>query len=207
MMLKPIVLSLALAAMLSACDAPPSSTPLKSPATAAPATPDNSKVSLDAIQQRTKGFSVGNLTSKHEIFVFFDPQCPHCANLWAESKAIHNQVKITWIPVGILRSASMTQAAAILQNANPTQAMDTHAQMVAHGRIGAPDAVVSAESKAAVEANTQLFKRLEQPGVPLVVARHATSGKTVVFAGGLRADDLLHLVGLPAEPGPGAVSR
>lgn len=194
MLLKSVFVSLALASVLAACDAPGKSSASDnrpSPTRAAAA-------SLDVLKQQAKGFAVG-AQDGHEVFVFFDPQCPHCATLWTETKSVLGRVKMTWLPVGILRSASVTQGAAILQSANPVDAMDAHAHMVAQGRIGAPDAVVSTEARAALEQNTQLFKSFAAEGVPLIVTRHVVTGKQIAVAGGMSADALITLVGLTEE--------
>ena len=48
------------------------------------------------------------------IYVFFDPQCPHCGHLWEAAKPLANQVKMTWIPVGFIGAKSTPQGAALL---------------------------------------------------------------------------------------------
>ena len=48
------------------------------------------------------------------IYVFFDPQCPHCAALWENIKPLKSQVRLVWIPVGLIGEKSVAQGAAIL---------------------------------------------------------------------------------------------
>ena len=44
-----------------------------------------------------------------QIFVMFDPQCPHCTKLWSETKAIKKN--FYWIPVSVIRGSQPISAA------------------------------------------------------------------------------------------------
>ena len=45
-------------------------------------------VSLAAIEAEARGFTVGSPMSARTVYVFFDPQCPHCAALWEAAKPL-----------------------------------------------------------------------------------------------------------------------
>ena len=59
-------------------------------------------VSLEKIAAEAKGFDVGSTMSTRVVYVFFDPQCPHCAVLWDATKPLKSQARFVWIPVGLI---------------------------------------------------------------------------------------------------------
>jgi thiol:disulfide interchange protein DsbG len=52
------------------------------------------------------------------VFVFFDPNCPHCAKLWqAQMGATQfNQIPAVWIPVTYLGESALGKGAALLRD-------------------------------------------------------------------------------------------
>ena len=179
------LLSLALAGCKDAAEKP----------AAAPAAAREA-VSLPAIATEAKGFTVGSAMSVRTVYVFFDPQCPHCAVLWNEAKPLKSQAKFVWIPVGLLNAASTPQGAAILAAADPSAAMDTHeASMTA--KTGGITATGNLDTqKAMVEINTKLMNRFQFQGVPTVVAKHAVTGDLVVKDGAMPTAVLAQVLGL-----------
>ena len=168
----------------------------------APAAAPTAAVSIPAIATEAKGFTVGSTMSVRTVYVFFDPQCPHCRVLWNEAKPLKSQAKFVWIPVALLNAASASQGAAILAAPDPSAAMDEHeASMLAQkGGITAMGNVDA--QKAMIEANTKLMTRFQFQGVPVVVAKHAVSGDLVVKEGSMQTAVLAAVLGL-APPTPG----
>jgi thiol:disulfide interchange protein DsbG len=158
-------------------------------------------VSIPAIAAEAKGFTVGSPMSVRTVYVFFDAQCPHCGVLWEQALPLKTQAKFVWIPVGLLNPASTSQGAALLAAADPTAAMTAHeASMKAHqGGITASGNLDA--QKAAVESNTKLLTRLQFPGVPTIVAKHAVTGEMVVKEGALPTAALANALGLVAPAG------
>src|SRR5690606_34012271 len=72
------VLAAAMLALAGCGDSPTGSAGAGGDAPAAGSTP----VSIEAITAEAKGFNVGSMMSTRTAYVFFDPQCPHCAALW-----------------------------------------------------------------------------------------------------------------------------
>lgn len=185
-----------LCAGLAACkDSPSSST------AAAPAANASQAVSIEALATEAKGFTVGSEMSVRRVFVFFDPQCPHCAALWQAAKPLKAQARFIWIPVGLLGPNSTVQGAALLASADPVTAMDQHeASMAAkQGGITAQGDVEA--QKAQVTANTALMTRYGFGGVPVIVGKHAVTGETVVKEGALPTAELAAALGLQAPSG------
>lgn len=166
-----------------------------SPSAAAPA------VSLPTIATEAKGFTVGSAMSVRTVYVFFDPQCPHCTVLWNEAKPLKAQAKFVWIPVGLLNASSTPQGAAILAAPDPAAAMDAHEASMKEKKGGITVTGDLALQKAAVETNTKLMNRFQFSGVPTIVARHAVTGDLVVKDGSMPTAVLAAVLGLQPPAG------
>jgi thiol:disulfide interchange protein DsbG len=188
----PLIASMAL--LLSACSKEDATTQTATPATAiAPAQ------AYDAVAAQGKGFTVGALMSANPVYVLFDPQCPHCGHLWNASLPLQGKVKFVWLPVAILGPKSAPQGAALMQAANPVEAMTAHETSVLAGQGGmSASASVPDEVLASIKANTQLLDNLGADSVPFIVARHARSGQSVTKAGALDTQALTEFLGLAA---------
>ena len=153
-------------------------------------------VTVEALAAEAKGFSVGPAMAARTVYVFFDPQCPHCAALWMAAKPLKSQARFVWIPVGLLNPTSTVQGAALLASADPVTAMDQHeASMAAkQGGITAQGDVEA--QKAQVTANTALMNRYGFGGVPVIVGKHAVTGALVVKEGALPTPELANALGL-----------
>lgn len=139
--------------------------------------------SVEAIEQRAKGFSVGPSMAARVIYVFFDPQCPHCAALWEAIRPLKSQARFVWIPVALLNNKSAPQGAAILNAPDPVAAMDQHETSLRSQQGGIAAMGVTDDQKAVVEGNTKLMDSFGFGSVPTAVGKHATTGETVVMEG------------------------
>ncbi len=171
---------------------------------AAPAGASTTPVSTAAIAAEAKGFTVGSAMSTRTVYVFFDPQCPHCNALWESAKPLKSQAKFVWIPVGLLNATSTAQGATLLAAKDPVAAMDEHeASMRAQrGGIGAGSDIDA--QKGNVTNNTALLTRLGFSSIPTIVGTHAQSGALVTKEGALSTPALAAFLGLqtPAAPSP-----
>jgi thiol:disulfide interchange protein DsbG len=177
---------------LAACDKTPDASPAAKPAAEAGSQP----VSIPVIQAEAKGFTVGSPMSVRTVYVFFDPQCPHCAQLWQTAKPLKSQTKFVWIPIRLLNDTSEAQGAAILAAKDPAEAMDEHETSMA-AKTGGISAMgdISAQ-RAIVKKNTELFNRLGFASVPSIVGTQAQSGAMVVHEGALPTPELAQMLGL-----------
>ena len=179
--------------LLAGCkDSPPAEAPAKAAAT---------QVSTALIAAEAKGFAVGSALSSRTVYVFFDPQCPHCNALWLAAKPLKSQAKFVWIPVGLMNPASTSQGATLLAAKDPAASMDAHeASMQAKtGGISAGGDI--AAQKEAVAKNTALLTRLGFTSIPTIVGTHAQSGALVTQEGSMPTAALAALLGLQA-PSP-----
>jgi thiol:disulfide interchange protein DsbG len=143
------------------------------------------------------GFTVGAMMAANTVYVFFDPACPHCAQLWMNSKPLAARLKMVWIPVSFLKGASAAQGATILAAPDPSAAMDEHEASVLERRGGiTASRSLPADALAKIDANTALFRRTGEDSVPLIVYRNARNGQHGMLTGALSSDELAKLVGL-----------
>lgn len=183
------------AVWLAACS---KETSTGSAASAPPPSAIDATQAVDAVAKEAKGFAVGALMSAHTVYVLFDPQCPHCGHLWEAAQPLHTRAKFVWAPVALLGAKSLPQGAALLQAANPAEAMTAHEASLLAGQGGmSASATVPAELEAAIKANTQLLDRLGADSVPFIVAKNATSGQVVTHAGSMDTPALAAFLGLP----------
>lgn len=147
--------------------------------------------------QGTQGFAVGALMAAHTVYVFFDPACPHCAELWTASKPLWGKLKMVWIPVALLGKSSGPLGATILSAADPAAAMAQHeAALMARQQGIAVNAAAGPEALAKVQANTEVFRQLQADSVPLLVFKNARTGAYGSNAGALQTAELAALTGV-----------
>lgn len=184
--------ALACAAFLLAGCSKESST---SAAAAAPAA-TKAPVSVSAIEAEGKGFTVGAPMAAHTVYVFFDPQCPHCAALWEAAKSLKSEAKFVWMPVGLIGEKSISQGATILAAPNPIAKMEENEASVLARSGGISVAGNIDAQKQIVKKNTDLFTRFGFEGVPTIVALNAKTGALVTNEGSLPPEELAAKLGL-----------
>jgi thiol:disulfide interchange protein DsbG len=189
------VLGAALALALAACQEAP--TPA-SPAAPGQAAPAPQSVSIETIAAQATGFSIGPSMSARTVYVFFDPQCPHCAALWQAARPLKSQARFVWVPVSLLNANSTLQGATLLAAADPIAAMDQHEELLRTQKGGIVPAQNTDAHKDAIKRNTQLMNSLNLSSVPAIVAKHAQTGELVVREGSMPTGPLAAALGLQA---------
>lgn len=184
--------ALAASLVLVACKESPAP-----PAATAAAKTESTAVSVPAIEAEARGITVGSPMSARTVYVFFDPQCPHCAALWQAAKPLKSQAKFVWIPVRLLNNTSHTQGAALLAAKDPVAAMDEHETAVLANQKGDVPGDSEAQ-KETVTKNTALFNRFGFQSVPSIVAQNAQTGAVLSHEGALPTADLAAFLGLQA---------
>ena len=178
---------------LAACkDSPPAAGAAKAQA---------QPVSTAAIEAGAKGFVVGSPMSVRTVYVFFDPQCPHCAALWRAARPLKPQAKFVWIPVGLINKSSESQGAAMLAAKDPVALMDEHEASMAAQKGGISGMGDFDAQRELVKKNTALMNSFGFASVPSIVAQHAQTGALVTREGSMPTAALATLLGLqvPAQ--------
>lgn len=163
--------------------------------------PSKQEISADAVAAQGKGFTVGSFMSANTVYVFFDPQCPHCGHLWQASVPLQKKIKFVWIPVAWINASSLPQGAALLTAANPTELMTEHEASLLSGKGGiSAGASVASDIEKSIKANTALLNSFGAESVPFVVTKNVRTGKTVSRNGALTTAALAELIGVDATP-------
>lgn len=149
------------------------------------------------LASKANGFTIGQMMAANTVYVFFDPTCPHCAELWGASKPLLNKLKMVWIPVGLLRPSSGPQGGTILSAADPAKAMQENEDSVlSRGGGITANPSLSEDTVAKVKANTDTFSKLGADSVPLIVFKSAKNGEFGQHAGALDTAGLAALTGI-----------
>jgi len=192
----PLATSLLAAALLAACDGG-SGTNNGGAKTVAPATTPAAPVgNLYEAAAKGHGFTAGNMMAVRQIYVFFDPQCPHCGALWEAAKPLANQVKMVWMPVAFISPKSAPQGAAILGAQDPVATMSAHEKSLLERQGGMSASEPSAEMAAKIKANTELWKQLGGESVPMIIFKTAGSGEPGKFNGAPDTETLKKMLGV-----------
>ena len=165
-------------------------------AAAASAAPKRA-ASVEIVAAEGKGFTVGSMMAANPVYVFFDPQCPHCGRMWEASVPLQKKAKFVWMPVSLLNKSSGPQGAALLSAADPGKSMAEHetSMLANQGGISAASGI-KPEMEEAVKRNTALFNNLGLEGVPFTIARNPRTGLTVTSGGEMNTAQLAQLIGV-----------
>ncbi len=193
--LLPALLAVTLA--LGACSKTEETGNASQPAAAADA--GKRAPTVEIVASEGKGFSAGTMMSTTVVYVFFDPQCPHCGHLWNAAVPLQKKAKFVWMPVSLINATSAAQGATLLAASDPVQAMTEHEISLLAGSGGiAGGANVTDEAKQAVASNTKLFTNLGLEGVPYTIVKNARTGQLVTRGGSMETGALAQLIGVDA---------
>jgi thiol:disulfide interchange protein DsbG len=193
-MKRRLALTAGAAAVLLAACGKEAARPTGTAAPAAGAAP----VSVETIAAQAKGFNVGSSMAAKVVYVFFDPQCPHCAALWEASRPLRSQARFVWIPVGLINETSVAQGAALMTASDPVALMDQHEASIKNKQGGISAMNAPDDAKATIKKNTELMNSMGFGGVPTVVAKHAQTGELVKIEGSMATGPLAQRLGLSA---------
>jgi thiol:disulfide interchange protein DsbG len=199
-MQRRLLLTYGMAALAAACSKqaetpPPAAAQAPPPAGAVPGPGDAAPAYAAA--KAGSGFAVGTAAAADAVLVFFDPQCPHCAELWKASLPLLSRIRMVWMPVAFIRNTSAPQGALLLAAADPLATMNQHEALLAAGQGGlAVPAAVRADLIEQVRANTALFGSLGADSVPFILYRNRRTGTYGQHAGALPTAELEKALGL-----------
>jgi thiol:disulfide interchange protein DsbG len=109
-----------------------------------------------------------------QLIIFFDPNCPHCAELWQRlygKEAKQKQMASLWIPVAYMKKDSEGRAAYLLDHATrPALAANFEAFDQAARSGAAPVAITTPQVNTIIKRNMAFWQKLF-PATPLIVFR------------------------------------
>lgn len=137
--------------------------------TAASTTP-RTAVSFQSLE-RSAGFVEGQ--GGPTVTAFIDLNCAFCSRLWRQLRApvAAGQIRVRWVPVGVIATDSAAMAAALLQHPDPVQALTAHESR----RVPLATVPATPAMREAVAANDALLALLTagRPATPVLVLRGA----------------------------------
>lgn len=139
-------------------------------------------------------FNSGSLMATTQVYVLFDPQCPHCGALWKEVKEIKG-VNFKWIPVAFMKPQSLEQGAMFLSSNDPSQDMNTHEELMDKKTGGIITSNIKSEYRDKVKTNTEYWKKTFE-SVPTIVFKNNKTQKYTILLGGLPREKLIEAIGL-----------
>jgi thiol:disulfide interchange protein DsbG len=125
-----------------------------------------------------RGIAVGPVKAGDlpNAYVFFDVNCPHCAELWVAKVGAKNfnEVPMVWVPVTFMSKTSLNKAAHVLRQNNVAGLAQNFEQFNHNARLGAaPEAEPTDAERLALKRSTDLWKKLGG-GTPMMVYRAKT---------------------------------
>ena len=133
------------------------------------APPAGSPAGLMQRMDRAKWIAAGAKSAQRVVYVFTDPDCPYCNDLWkAMQTARAPDVQIRYLLVAVIDADSKGKDAAILEAKDPAAALEKTERNYEHGGI-APKTDMLAETKETISFNGDLMAALHIFGTPGLV--------------------------------------
>jgi thiol:disulfide interchange protein DsbG len=140
------------------------------------------------------------------IYVFFDPNCPYCHNVYDSLVKIRKtqpDLQYRWVPLAMLGGTSLGKAAAIIQAPNPLVAF--HQSERNYGFLDndtgggiQPIKNITNATKLMLDENLSIIQGENLAGIPVVVFQ-ATDGKPFYFMGQRTQTQLQELLAFVAS--------
>jgi len=157
-------------------------------------TPAGSPVGLMQRLDRAKWIAAGSKSAQRVVYVFTDPECPFCNDLWkALMTARAPEVQIRYLLVAVIDADSRGKDAAILESKDPAATLEKHERSYGHGGIP-PKPAVQPQTSETISANEALMAALQIYGTPGLVFLDENN-QVKVFAGMPDAAQLQSIVG------------
>ena len=156
--------------------------------------PEGSAAGLMERLDRAHWIASGARSPGRIVYVFTDPNCPYCNDLWREMRSARAaDVQIRYLLVAVINTESRGKDAAILESPDPAATLEKHEQKFASGGVH-PKAIALPETGETIAADESLMAALHIFGTPGLVYLDE-HGEVKVFAGMPDAGQLQTIVG------------
>ena len=133
------------------------------------APPAGSPVGLMQRLERASWIPAGAKSSARVVYVFTDPDCPFCNDLWkALQTARAPDVQMRYLLVAVIDADSKGKDAAILESKDPAATLEKHERGYARGGV-APKATLLPATSETISVNADLMAALHIFGTPGLV--------------------------------------
>lgn len=156
--------------------------------------------------ERTHWIGDGKPDAPQIAYVFIDPNCPYCNQLWRDARPLvqSGQLQLRHILVGILRPSSEGKAAAILAAKAPEQALASHALAYADAHGKNPETLgiaalqrIPLSARDALANNLSLMNSMGLRATPATIWKNAQG--MVLTRTGMPPGLLDHVMGLSTD--------
>ena len=115
--------------------------------------------------------SIPEGTGGRRLYVFFDANCPYCHDLYETLQPLigPKQLKVAWIPVGILALSSFGKAADLLEAKDPTAALAQAERGFHQGGSAVRPRRATSTVATELMSNARLLTATGGDGVPFLV--------------------------------------
>ena len=145
-------------------------------------TPAGSPAGLIQRLERAHWVGTGAKSSAHVIYVFTDPNCPYCNDLWKAMKtADAADIQVRNLLVAVINEDSRGKDAAILESPDPAATLEKHERAYDKGGVKSKATVQPATGEI-ISTNEALMQALHIYGTPGIVYQDA-HGEVRVFGG------------------------
>jgi len=163
------------------------------------AAPGGSAAGLMQRLDRARWIAAGAKGTARVVYVFADPDCPFCNDLWKALKSARApDVQIRYLLVAVIDADSRGKDAAILESADPAAALEQHERNYAKGGV-TPRSTVQPATAETVSVNEALMQALHLYGTPGMVYLDEHN-EVKVFGGMPNAGQLRAIVGKRSTP-------
>ncbi|SFC92857.1 Thioredoxin-like domain-containing protein [Thiohalospira halophila DSM 15071] len=151
------------------------------------------------LEEKAHWVATGAEDPERIIYVFSDPNCPYCHDLWKATRPYYQEgLQVRHILVGILRPSSPGKAAAILGADDPARTLNEHERNYEDGGIEPADNP-DPEARSQLETNRQLMQELGARATPTLFYRDG-DGSVQRIAGMPPLEALPDILRLPEQP-------
>jgi thiol:disulfide interchange protein DsbG len=156
--------------------------------------PAGSPVGLMQRLDRAHWIASGAKSNARVVYVFTDPNCPYCNDLWkAMKEARAPEVQIRYLLVAVINADSRGKDATILESADPAATLEKHERDYARGGIASKPTGQPATTET-ISVNEALMGALHIYGTPGLVYLDELN-EVRVFAGMPDREQLKTIVG------------
>lgn len=138
---------------------------------------------LDNVVAGDTVLTEGNADAEKELWVFFDPNCPHCHTIWQTTRSFidSGELKVNWLPIAFLSNTSAGKVAKFWQADDQVAVFnESEAQFNQGGSTPLRSSEITRETREMLETNLNYLSDFGSNGTPTVVYKNKSGGVGVI---------------------------